>query len=166
MFIMDYIDLCEIYNKLESTSKRLEKTSYLAELVKKTSNKDLSMIMLLVEGLLYPKNQTEKKIGVAGKLVIKAINVATGINTNLIEQELKKTGDLGKVAEHVTRKKKQTALFSKKLTVEKVFSNLQKLAELEGAETVDKKVKAIAELLTSAEPLEAKYIIRTILEDL
>lgn len=163
---MDYIDLCEIYNKLESTSKRLEKTSYLAELVKKTSNKDLSMIMLLVEGLLYPKNQTEKKIGVAGKLVIKAINVATGINTNLIEQELKKTGDLGKVAEHVTRKKKQTALFSKKLTVEKVFSNLQKLAELEGAETVDKKVKAIAELLTSAEPLEAKYIIRTILEDL
>ncbi|MBI3032230.1 ATP-dependent DNA ligase [Candidatus Woesearchaeota archaeon] len=163
---MQYKQLGEIYNKLEATSKRLEKTSYVAELIEKTANEDLPMIMLLLEGRLYPKYEAEKKIGVAGRLVIKAINVATGIEAHNIEQEWKKTGDLGKVAENFTTKKKQATLVSHHLSVEKVFANLQKLAELEGPETVEKKVQMIAELLTSAAPLEAKYIVRTILEDL
>ena len=44
--------------------------------------------------------------------------------------------------------------------------NIKKLATLTGQGTVDKKVKLIAELLTSAEPKEARYIVRTVLEDL
>ena len=50
--------------------------------------------------------------------------------------------------------------------MKKVFTNLQKLASLEGQGTVDQKVGLIAELLTSAEPLEARYIVRTTLNDL
>ncbi len=163
---MDYKTLCEVYQKLESTSKRLEKTQYVAEFLKKITDKELPTILLLLEGLVYQRYETEKKIGVASRLVIKALQVATGIEGKKIEQEWKKTGDLGKVAENFTTKKKQATLVSHHLTVDKVFTNLQKLAELEGAETVEKKVQTIAELLTSAAPLEAKYIIRTILEDL
>lgn len=163
---MDYKTLCEVYQKLESTSKRLEKTHYVAEFLKKIADKELPTILLLLEGLVYQKYETEKKMGVASRLVIKALQVATGIEGKKIEQEWKKTGDLGKVAENFTTKKKQATLVSHHLTIDKVFTNLQKLAELEGAETVEKKVQTIAELLTSATPLEAKYIVRTILEDL
>ena len=54
----------------------------------------------------------------------------------------------------------------KKLTTEKVFNNLKKAAEFTGAGTVDKKIGQLAELLSSASPLEARYIIRTVLEQL
>lgn len=162
---MEYLKLAEIYQKLESTSKSLKKTLYVSELLKSTNVDDLEKITLLLQGKLFPP-WDEHKIGVASRLVLKTITIATGIPTNNIEEEWRKTGDLGKVAENFVEKKKQVTLFSKKLTLEKVFNNLRKLAELEGAGTVDKKIQLIAELLTSAKPIEAKYIIRTILEEL
>jgi len=162
---MDYIQLVEVYQRLESTTKRLEKTFIISEFLKVIPEDELSHTVLLLQGLVFP-NWDERKIGVAARLVIKAINKSTGINSDKIEKEWQKTGDLGDVAENFVKTKKQATLFSRSLTVKKVFENLRKLAELEGEGTVDKKVGLIAELLTSAKPIEAKYIIRTLLEEL
>src|SRR3989338_7808836 len=162
---MSYKELVAVYEKLESTTKRLEKTYYVAQLLKKSSDKEIPVLMLLLQGIIFPAWE-EKKIGVAARLVLKAINVATGIDTKKIEKEWKDTGDLGKVAENLVAKKKQATLFSRELSIEKVYNNLKQLADMTGQGTVDKKVKLIAELLTSAKPNEAKYIIRTVLEDL
>jgi len=162
---MKYRELVDIYQKLESTSKRLEKTYLISELLKKTSTEELSIIMLLLQGRIYPA-WDERKLGVASRLVLKAINIASGINTNKIEEIWKKLGDLGLAAEEIIKRKKQNTLFSQDLTLKKIFENLKKLASLEGQGTVDRKIKLIAELLTSAKPVEAKYIARTVLEEL
>ncbi len=162
---MQYRQLVETYEKLEATSKRLEKTDIIAKLLKKTGAEDLEIVVLLLQGRLFP-GWDESKIGVASRLIIKAINVASGTEIKKIEAEWRKTGDLGKVAENLIGKKSQSTLFKKDLTVRKVFENLRKLAELEGTGTVDKKIKLVAELLTSASPKEAKYIVRTVLEEL
>ena len=162
---MEYIKLVEVYKKLESTTKRLEKTFYISELLKRTPKDDLQETALLLEGRLFPAWE-EKEIGVASRLILKAINKATGISTKEIEHKWKKTGDLGLVAESFTAKKKQRTLFLKNLTTGKVFSNLRKLPELTGIGAVEKKISLVAELLTSAKPLEARYIVRTVLEEL
>jgi len=162
---MKYSKLAGLYEKLESTSGSLTKTLYISELLKSTKKDDLERITLLLQGKLYPP-WDEHKIGVASRLILKTINIATGISSSEIEAEWKKTGDLGKVAENLVARKKQITLFSKSLTLDKVFNNLRKLAELEGVGTVDRKNKLIAELLTSAKPVEAKYIVRTVLEEL
>ncbi|MBW2989374.1 ATP-dependent DNA ligase [Candidatus Woesearchaeota archaeon] len=162
---MEYSKLAGIYEQMEKTTKRLEKTHILSEFLKKTSLDDLPIIALLVQGKLFP-NWDENKIGVASRLILKAINTATGISSSKVELEWKKTGDLGIVAENLVKRKKQSTLFSSSLSVKKVFENLRKLAGLEGIGAVDKKIKLIAELLTSAKPIEAKYITRTVLEEL
>lgn len=162
---MHYSDLADIYETLEKTTKRLEKTLYLSEFLKTIKDDEIEIIILLLQGRVFPE-WDERKLGIAEKLVIKAVNIATGISTENIEKEWKKTGDLGLTTENMIAKKKQHSLFSQDITVKKVFSNLQKLADLTGAGTVDNKVQLIAELLTSATPKEAKYIIRTLLEDL
>ncbi|MEA2036408.1 MAG: ATP-dependent DNA ligase [Nanoarchaeota archaeon] len=162
---MRYTKLVEVYQKLESTSKRLEKTHIISEFFKQINKEDLKVIGLLIQGRLFP-NWDERKIGVAARLVLKAINTSSGISIDKIEKEWKKTGDLGKATENLIGIKKQRTLFSQELTVKKVFENLRKLAQLEGLGTVDKKVSLIAELLTSAQPLEAKYITKTVLEEM
>ena len=162
---MKYIELVDVYEKLESTTKRLEKTFIISEFIKKTPWGDLHEIILLLQGRVFP-SWDEQKIGVASRLILKAINTATGISASKIENEWKKTGDLGIVAENLVKEKKQSTLVQQSLTVDKVFTNLQKLAGLEGAGTVNKKMQLISELLTSAKPKEAKYIVRTILEEL
>jgi DNA ligase-1 len=162
---MEYIKLVEVYQKLEATTKRLEKTYIISEFLKAVPEENLQQTILLLQGLVFPV-WDERKIGVAARLVLKAINKATGITQEKIEKDWAKVGDLGDVAESLVKEKKQITLFSRSLTVKKVFENIQKLAELEGEGTVDRKIGLIAELLTSANPLEAKYIIRTLLEEL
>ncbi len=162
---MRYLKLGEVYGQLESTTKRLEKTHILSGFIKSLKPEEASRVVLLLQGRVFPV-WDDRKIGVAAKLVLKAVSIATGSSNDEIEQLWKEKGDLGDVASALVSIKKQATLFSTQLTDRKVFDNLKKLSELSGQGTVSHKVKLIAELLTSAEPLEAKYIIRTVLEDL
>jgi DNA ligase-1 len=162
---MKYSELASIYEELENTSKRLEKTYILSRFLKKTKEEDIDKIILLLQGRLFPL-WDETTMGVSDRLVIKAISTTSGVSLEKVEDEWKKIGDLGLVAEKLVQKKTQITLFSKELTVEKVFENLRKLPSQEGAGSVDQKVKIIAELLSSAKPLEARYVVRSVLEDL
>lgn len=162
---MEYKRLVEVYEKLGNTSKRLEKTSIISELLKKTLVYDLKEVILLLQGRVFPR-WDEKKIGVAARLILRSINIATGISIDKVEEEWKNTGDLGLTAEKLINKKQQATLFSQDLESGKVFQNIKALASAEGHGAVDRKIKLIAELLTSADPLEARYIVRTVLEEL
>lgn len=157
--------MVEVYEQLEKTTKRLEKTDIISHLIKKTNADDIDVIILLLQGVVFPK-WDEIKIGVASKLVLKAMNIATGIEAHKLEQEWKKKGDLGLVAEEYVGRKKQATLVSHDLTVKKVFENLRKLPEVTGHGSTEVKLKLVAELLSSATPIEAKYIVRTVLEDM
>ncbi len=162
---MKYSDLVELYKKLDSTTKRLEKTYHIAKFLEQTKEDDLGTVILLIEGRLFP-HWDQREIGVSSRLVLKALNKATGIEQSKIEKEWKKLGDLGDVAAELIKHKRQHTLFSQQLTVKKVIDNLRKLVEFEGEGTVDRKLQLIAELLTSAKPEEAKYITRTILGEM
>ena len=162
---MNYSELSKVYQELESTSKRLEKTYIISELLSKTKEKELEEVIYLLQGKVFPK-WDERKLGVSSRLILKAINAATGIQQDRIESEWVKKGDLGLVVESLMKKTKQQSLFSQKLTTIKVYENIRKLAELEGKGTVSRKIQYITELLTSAEPNESKFIVRTIIEDL
>jgi len=163
---MDYLKLTECYKKLEETSKRLEKTYIISQLFKELKNeKDIEAVINLLRGSVFPIWE-ERKIGVSDKLIIKALSTSTGNSKEKIEKLFSKTGDLGIVAEQLTENKNQTTLGSKKLTVDIIHSKIRSLAELEGEGTVNRKVGIISELLTSASPLEARFIVRIILEQL
>ncbi|MDO8622714.1 MAG: ATP-dependent DNA ligase [archaeon] len=161
---MRYLKLVEVYEALSSTTKRLEKTEILAKFLEHVSEEDKEVLYLLI-GNIYPE-YSEKKIGISGQLAIKAISKATGINNKNIVKEWKTIGDLGLVAEKLVKNKKQSTLQSHVLTTEKVLVNLRKLPELEGKGTVEKKLDFITELLTSASPKEALYLVRTTIGDL
>ena len=94
---MQYEKLIEIYEKLGKTTKRLEKTQIISDFLKTVDVKDTSDSVLLLQGKVFP-SWDEHKIGVASRLILKAINLATGIKTEDIEKEWKKIGDLGIVA--------------------------------------------------------------------
>lgn len=162
---MHYSELVEVYVELEATTKRLEHTHIISEFLKDVSLDDLGNTILLLEGRVFPR-WDEREIGMASKMMLKAINVASGDTKDRINKEWKKTGDLGTVSYNLIREKKQSTLGSHELTVKKILNNLRKLVTIEGIGSVDKKIQLVAELLTSAKPNEAKYIVRTILNDM
>ncbi len=161
---MKYLKLAELYKEISSTTKRLEKITILSEFLKKLSIADREVLYLLM-GDIYPEYD-ERKIGISNQIAIKAISKSTGTDEKEVLQEWKNIGDLGKVAEMLTNKRKQATLHVQILTTQKVLTNMRKLPELEGKGTVGKKLSLITELLTSATPLESLYLIRTLIGDL
>ena len=159
---MRYEKLAQVYDSLSKTTKRLEKIEILSNFFEELNE---SEVLYLLVGEIYP-DYREEKIGISSQLVIKAISKATGSEKDKVIEEWKNIGDLGKVAEKLTKNKKQTTLQSYTLTTQKVLDNLRKLPVLEGEGTVDKKIALITELLTSASSLEALYLTRTLMNDL
>jgi len=162
---MDYSELCEIYEKLEKTTKRLEKIHIVAEFLSKVHVDELDKVVLLLNGTVFP-DWDEREFGIADRMVIKIITQVSGEDTSYIEKTWKKTGDLGDVAFQVLQKRKQRTLHKETLTIKNVFNSLQGLFEITGEGSVDKKIQEVAKLLSNANPSEAKYLIRTVLENL
>jgi len=136
---MKYEQLAETYEKLSSTTKRLEKIEILSEFLKKIP-KEESYLLYLIEGNIYP-DYDERKIGISNQLAIKAISKSTGTAPEKVLSLWKKIGDIGEVAKELTKKKTQSTLHSHILTTEKVIENLRKLTEFEGKGTVGKKLQ-------------------------
>ena len=162
---MKYSLMAEAYEKIESTTKRLEMTDYLVEFLKKTPETVIDKVAYLTQGKLYP-DFVGIEIGVAEKLAIRAIAKATGINETQIEADMKKAGDLGATAQKFLEKRQQQTFFQQPLTVEKVYDTLDKMARSTGAGSMDQKINLLAGLLTNATPKEAKYLIRTVTGEL
>jgi DNA ligase-1 len=160
---MKYSVLAETYEKLEKESGKLKKTEILSQLLKKTSTKLLPKIVLLASGKIYP-TQSQEKTGIANKMMIKTLARTTGLPEKKIIKRFRDLGDLGLVAEDCVKEKTQSSLMKKELTVDMVFDNLQKLSEIEGKGSQERKMDIISQLLTSAKPKEAKYIVRTSLQ--
>lgn len=162
---MDYSILAELYDELESVSSKLAKTDVIAEFLKSVPSNELSEIVLLLQGRVFP-SYSEYELGIATQMMIKAISKASGVSPEKVEDMLKRTGDLGLTVEQCVKTRKQSSLLKKKLTVNHVFENLQKLATITGEGSQDKKLDLISELIISAHPKEVRYIVRTVLGEL
>ena len=162
---MKYSRLCELYEEITSTPKRLEKISFLSKFFRSLHESDKDVLYLLL-GEISPDYDREKT-GISNQIVIKAISKASGVPAENVISEWKSLGDLGKVSEKLMSKKKQSMLSnSGSLTVEKVLENMRKLPKLEGKGTVDKKLSLITEMMAVASPKEALYLSRTLIGDL
>lgn len=161
---MDYSKICKVYEELENTTRGLEKTSIISKFLGEIKNNP--QFIYLLQGRIFP-DYDNSETGISAQLAIKTISKASGVSGSEAVNKFKELGDLGLVAEEIIKNNKsQTALFTKKLSTSKVLENLKKLPTIEGHGAVDKKIGYIVELLHSATPKEAKYIIRTILNDL
>ncbi len=72
------------------------------------------------------------EMGVAEKLAIKALSRASGQSESVIQAELQKSGDIGETSQKQLAKRKQSTFFTKKLTAERVYETLDKLAKTSG----------------------------------
>jgi DNA ligase-1 len=157
-----YAAIAEAYEKIESTTKRLEMTDLLVDLLKNTPKEIIDKIAYLTQGKIYP-DFAGLEIGVAEKLAVKALIRASGKKESDIEEDLKKSGDIGETTQKFMTGKKQVTLVPQKpLTVERVYETLDKMARASGSGAIDLKTALLAGLLADATPKEAKYIMRTV----
>ena len=158
---MEYATLAAVYRSVEATQADTEKTAALADLFRDAGDL-LPVVVRLARGKVYPR-YAATDLGVSSSLTQAAVEKATGVDANRIEEWWKETGDLGAAAERAVAERTQQTLASTPLTVERVHDTLRELAEYEGAGSQERKVDAVAGLVSDADPAEARFVVRTAL---
>src|SRR5438093_1267871 len=159
---MLYSRLVDAYESIRKTTKRLEITSLLVALLRQTPPTVIDKVVYLTQGKLYP-DYLGIEVGIAEKLAIKCISAVAGTTEQKVTAEYKAKGDLGTAVEELLDKKTQAALQKEPLTVEDVYTGLDRIARSAGSGSVESKIRQLTGMLGKASPIEAKYLIRTAL---
>jgi len=159
---MEFSIISEMFEMMEKTTKRIELTNILVELLKKTPKKIIPNVVYLLQGIIRP-NFEGVELGIAEKLAIRAISKSAGLPIKKIEDDYREGGDLGLTASNIIKIKTQTTFTAEEITVERVYETLFKIAKLEGKGSQDLKMKYISSLLNDATPLEAKFVLKILL---
>ncbi len=162
---MQYQELVNIYSKLESTTKRLEKTEIISDFLKKLDRETLSEVGLMILGRIFPA-WSDEEIGIGNKLLMRAVAEAIGTNINKVEDAVRDEGDIGLACIKLFKNKSQQTFFSQPLTITMVFKKLRKLSTITGNKSTNRKISILIELLSQSSPTEAKYLTRTVVEEL
>ena len=159
---MKFSIISDAFEKMETTTKRLELTDILVGLVKEIPEDVISKAIYLIQGKLRP-NFEGVELGIAEKLVMRAMSKSSGIPLKKIEGDYNKGGDLGQTAENILQQKIQTTFSSETITLERVYETLFKIANLEGKGSQEIKMRYISSILNDATPQEAKFILKILL---
>lgn len=153
---MNFHQLCEYLDRLESTSSRLSLIDILAELFNQVEASEIARVVYLIQGRVGPFYEPIE-IGMSEKLVAASIAKAFNVPREEVLKSYGKVGDLGKVAQTFSEKLK---IDSGKLRVEEVFKTLREIAETSGEGTVEKKVTMLSGLLGQVNGVGAKHLVR------
>ena len=155
----------DTFEQMEQTSSRIALTGHLVMLLKKTPASIIDKVTYLIQGKLYPDYEGIE-MGVAEKMVIRAIASSSGKDVSEIVQVYQKTGDLGEATREAMKSKSQSTLFSEPMTVERVYSIFDKVAHTTGAGSQEIKLRLISSLLNDAMAAEGCYIIKFVMGQL
>ena len=156
---MNFKVLAEAFDKMTQTSSRIELTKILVEVLEQTPNDLISRVSYLTQGKLYPDFEGIE-IGIAEKTAIRAIEKAYGEDSKKVQELMRKRGDIGDVAGEISQTREQSSLVSGQLTVEEVYSTLERIAKTSGSGSSETKLNILSSLLNLASPMEAKFLIR------
>ncbi len=157
---MLFSELTEAFLAMSDTRKRLELTDILRQLVLKAGD-DLPELAYLLQGKIMP-DYFGIELGIADKLIIKALSHVSGQSEEEIEKDYSKTGDLGQVAYNVTVNKSQKALFSEELTLSYVYESLTKIAKTSGSGSIRMKSDIYTDLILNGSLYDAMFITRIV----
>jgi DNA ligase-1 len=155
---MKFSKLTEYFEQLEGTSSRLEITKILSDLFTHLKPDEIEKTAYLLQGRVSPLF-VKADFGMAEKMIVKGLASSFQIDGSALEQEVKKSGDLGTTVEHF-RKSVKTLEDEKDLSIVEAFEELEKITKTTGPGSQEMKQKMIARLVMEADPRSARYLVR------
>lgn len=154
---MTFYTFSQTIAQIEKLSSRLDMTRALAALFREMTPDDYVSGVYLIQGQLAPK-YASVQIGLAEKMVLRAIARATQSDLSQTSERFGELGDIGMLAEEL--KSSQRSFDEREVNIREVHDIFLTIARAEGPGSQDEKLKILASLLRQIDPLSARYIAR------
>jgi len=160
--------LAELLEKIESTRKRTEITSLMADFLRSLEPEEVEPAVSLILGRAFPK-WSQKTLEVSGAILMENLKRVTNVDWTAFSDAFSQTGDIGSAAMAVFEKikvKRQSVLFQEPLTIIQVRRSMEAIAEAAGAGSREKKERLMTVLFSQAQPLEVKYLVKVFIGEM
>jgi DNA ligase-1 len=164
----NFSDLAELCEKLEGMKKRIPMVNLVVDFLKSLEPKEVEPAVSMILGRALPKG-SQQTLEVSWATLSEIIRRITEVDWKVFMDAFSKTGDIGaatKIVFENSRVKRQMSLFERTLTITDVRESFEAIAEATGHGSREKKERLIETLLSSASPLEAKYLVKIIIGDM
>ena len=154
--------VAELLEKVESTKKRLQTVSLVAEFLKTLDAEELEPAVSMILGRPFPK-WSQKTLDISWANLHTVLKRITQADWNVFTKAFSDTGDVGSAAQALFKKanvKRQTMLVRKQLTIAEVRSSMEAIAHTTGTRSRQKKQRLLEALFSQADPIEAKYLVK------
>src|SRR4030042_2442674 len=161
---MTFAELAVYFQRLEDTSSRIEMTKILADLFKESGEGEIGKICYLIQGRVVPMYEA-LEFGMADRFVIRALSAAYGIGQDEVTASFKKTGDLGIAGQNIAGRPGNKKAAGK-IKVTEFYDLLYQIAQTGGEGSQNKKITAMAQLLSNLNPQSVRNALRKPLDTL
>jgi DNA ligase-1 len=148
--------LADALTRLEGTSRRNDAVRIVADLLTRLSQSERPAVIYLLQGQLRPPYEGIE-LGVGERMLVRALARAYGTTETIVTRRLRRTGDLGVVAESLAA---TTSRRSRGLTVRQAYDAMLAIARAGGSGSLERKTRRLLALLGRATPREARYLVR------
>jgi DNA ligase-1 len=160
--------LAELGEKLEATTKRLLMIDLAAGFLATLESREIEPAVSMMLGRPFPKSD-QRTLEISWATLSEIIRRITGVEWKVFGEAFSKTGDIGTATKTVfedSRVRRQTTLFERSLTMMEIRNSFERLAEISGSGSREKKERLIEALLSRASPLEAKYLVKILIGEM
>jgi DNA ligase-1 len=157
--VVQYAMVAETYRDLERATGRLQLIERLSALVEQTPAPLLPTVCYLCQAQIAPEF-AGVQLGVAERMAARALAEAAGADSGRLQAVLRETGDLGETAERLIAEVAPDR--APTLDVARVSGTLHEIAAAAGPGSQTAKLTLLAEMLRTATPLEARYLLRLV----
>jgi DNA ligase-1 len=162
---MRFSEFAGICASLEAISGRLEMIELISRILPSIPDEELPIFTRFVMGKCFP-DWSPLKLGIGPNLMYEAIAYVAGRKKEEVISAINETGDTGNAVERLLASKEQTQFFAEDLELLDVSRSFEQIAAISGKKSQREKLLVVRRLLSSATPLEGRYLARIMLEDL
>jgi DNA ligase 1 len=153
---MKFKSVAQTFEKIESTSSRLDITQDLADLLKQASPTQVRELCYLSLGVLNPP-YIGTQFNIAQKSMTKIVARVLGVSADEVQKQTEQLGDVGSVLE------KHDWEAGKDLSTSDVYTALCEIEKISGTGSQEEKALKVYELIHELDPVGAKFVVRIIL---
>lgn len=166
-YFSSLVQTCEL---VRSTSSKNQKIKVLADYLSTLKDKSLQIAVLFLSGRIFPRG-SQLNLNLGFRTIMQSLNEMSSMSESDITKIHLEHGDIGSIAEFAISKKEMVTLHSfgevfHELNLTHLNSQFIKIAQLSGPSSLREKKNLLKGMLIVCSPLEAKYLVKIITNEM
>ncbi len=159
--------LVETCESIRSTTSKNKKVDLIVQYISGLDDDSLPIAVLFLSGKIFPKGSIYN-LNVGFRTILQSLLEISRLDQTDVMRLHLEHGDMGTIAEYAISNKKIVTLFNsvetleEKPTLKEIYDQFKKIANLRGSRSNNDKKNILKGLLLRCSPLEAKYLVKII----